>query len=478
MVFEQIESALHPRSIAIAGASDNPLSMGYHFLHYLIDYGYPGDIYPINHNRRLISGLRTYPTLREVPGPIDYVICCLPASRVLDFLEDCPQKKVKTIQLFTARLSETGDKDAILLENQILKKAIEFGIRLIGPNCMGIYHPKMGIYFGYDLPEESGPVGMFFQSGGVSAGFIRYASLQGVRFSKVISFGNGLDFNESDYLEYFTQDPETKVIASYIEGTKDGRRFLKTLRQATPLKPVIVLKSGRSKAGIRTASSHTAALAGSQNIWESGMRQAGAIQARTLEEMIDLVVSFYFLPPIFGRNVGIVGGSGGRGVISADEWEEAGFRVIPLPPEIRKLVKEVSPELWWKWIENPIDMSMLPDYALKGNFLKLMMENPSFDFIVANLDTDAPLGKDEMINHFKGDIDDIVEIKNKSKKPLIAVLSTGSLGIDDFKSWRWRLIAEQKTRLVDNRIPVYPSLSQAASALNHLVEYYQRKETR
>ncbi len=475
MVIEQIESALNPASIAVVGVSDNSLSMGYNFLRYLIDYGYPNRVYPINRNRKKILNLKAYPALEAVPGFIDYVICCLPASQVTDLLDNCAMKNVKTVHLFTARLSETGHKEAILLEKEILNRARKHGIRLVGPNCMGVYHPGMGISFGYDLPRESGPVGMFIQSGGVSADIIRYASLQGIHFSKVVSYGNGLDLNESDFLEYFGRDPETKIIAGYIEGVKDGRRFFNALQRAACLKPVIILKAGGSSAGAKAAASHTAALAGSRSVWESVIRQARAIQVQTLEELINLVVSLSFLSPISGKKVGIIGGGGGRGVITADGCGEADFHVAPLPSDLLDAIKEMVPEMWWKWIGNPVDISILPRPYLRRSILKLMAGSPAFDFIVANLTLEAPWEKDEFINYVKGEVEDIVEINNQAIKPIVVILPTGNLGINDFENWRWRFIAEQKARLVSARVPVYPTIGQAASALNYFVNYHQKK---
>jgi acyl-CoA synthetase (NDP forming) len=158
--------------------------------------------------------------------------------------------------------------------------------------------------FGYDFPREPGKVGMFLQSGGVSAEFVRYAALRGIRFSKVISYGNAIDLDETDFLQYLTEDPETELIACYIEGVKDGRGFFRVLCQAASAKPVIILKAGRSRAGTRATASHTAAMAGISKIWESVIKQAGAIQVRSLEGMMDSVISFCFLPPVMGGGLG------------------------------------------------------------------------------------------------------------------------------------------------------------------------------
>jgi acyl-CoA synthetase (NDP forming) len=181
------------------------------------------------------------------------VVSCIPAEGVLSLLEDCGKKNVKLVHLFTARLKETGRDKETKLEREILEKARKLGIRILGPNCMGIYYPKLGLSFNHELPRESGPVGGFFQSGGGAGEFVRYAALRGVRFSKMISYGNASDVNETELLNYFTSDSETKVIAAYIEGVKHGRKFVEALAQATKKKPVIILKGGMSRTGAKLA---------------------------------------------------------------------------------------------------------------------------------------------------------------------------------------------------------------------------------
>ncbi len=477
MVIEQLEAAFHPRSIAVVGASGNPFSMGYRYLLHLKTYGFRGQIYPVTPHWPEVLDLRAYPALKDAPVPVDYVICCLPAAKVPELLAQCPQKQVKLVHMFTGRLSETGHEDAAKLEKEILRRARELGIRILGPNCMGLYHPKEGIAFAYDFPQEAGNVGVFSQSGGAATEFIYYAALRGVRFSKVISYGNALDLNETDFLQYLSQDDETGVIASYIEGLNDGKAFLSALGRATRFKPVIILKAGRSSAGARQAASHTAALAGSAQSWETAIRQAGAVRARTLEEMIDLVVSFSFLPPVQGTRVGIVGGGGGRSVLSADEWEEAGFNIAPLPPEIEEEIRKILPELWWGWLRNPVDVSIFPEEAhmtnLQGQILRMMAESPQLDLLIANVAIGGPFSPMELAPILGNQIKDVIEISRK--KPVTVVLNTGALGTEDFDNPRWRCLAEQMANLVAAKIPVYSDAAQAANALTHLVNYYRRK---
>jgi acyl-CoA synthetase (NDP forming) len=470
-----LEIIFQPRSIAVIGASGDPKSLGYHFLRHLIDYGYRGKIYPVNPNLKEVFNLTAYPNLGEVPDTVDYVICCISASKVVELISECSIRGVKAVHLFTGRLSETGRMEAIETERQILKKAKEFNIRLIGPNCAGLYYPGGGISFSYDFPKDSGFVGAFFQSGGAATEFIRYASLRGIRFSKIISYGNAIDLNETDFLQYFSKDKETKIILGYIEGVKDGRTFLNMLKSVASIKPVIIIKGGRSNAGIRSAASHTASIAGSIDIWETALKQSGVVLAESMDDMIDLAVAFSFLPEIYKTHVGIAGGGGGRTVLSADEWEEAGFNVVPLPDSIRNKIREVAPDIW-DWIGNPGDRSMMEGSRFStGDLLEMMSKETDFDLLIANVTDDAPFEKEMWIHTIRKEIDDFIDIHRSRAKPLAVILRTADLGISHSENWRWEFIAEQRTRLIDAQIPVFSTFSRAAKTIGRLIDYYQKK---
>ena len=239
MSHHPLEEILHPKSIAVVGASDTGRGGG--FLTPLQE-NYKGKIYPVNPKYSEIGGLPAYPRVSAIPEPVDYVISSIPSHQVLDLIEDCGQKGVKGLHLFTARFSETGRKEAADLEKEILKRARAYGLRIIGPNCMGIYYPKEGIAFNEGMPMAPGKTGLISQSGQVVGELVEIAKLQGLRFSKAISYGNALDFNECDYLDYFTQDPETEIILLYIEGVRDSQRFPDTLKKASSIKPVLIVK--------------------------------------------------------------------------------------------------------------------------------------------------------------------------------------------------------------------------------------------
>ncbi|MDY7018873.1 MAG: CoA-binding protein [Chloroflexota bacterium] len=472
-----LDELFHPSSVAIVGASSNPMSGGYNFTRYLVDHGFKGRIYPINPRLPEILNLKVYPNLRDIPAPkIDYVICSIPAEGVPSLLEDCNNKNVKLIHLFTGRMSETGRDEATRLEHEILGKARSLGIRILGPNCMGLYYPKLGLSFNHDLPKESGSVGGFFQSGGGAGEFVRYAALRGVRFSKIISHGNALDINETELLYYFAQDPETKIIAAYIEGVKDGRNFIQALSYATARKPVVVLKGGRGKTGSKLAFSHTASLTGSTEVWSAALKQYGATMVYDFQELVDQVVAFTFLPPVRGRKVVIAGGGGGESVVSADVWEEENFEVPDLSLKVREKLKEEVPDIW-DWLRNPLDVSILQNVPLTAmNLLRMISNEDQFDILVVNMTQNDPYLRDIWLGTLAKDLlDGVLAIKEEGK-PVVCIIETGEIGLSDMESWRWSAIAEIRKRIISEGIPVFPSPEKAAKALRGLVNYWVWKK--
>ncbi len=466
-----LEELIHPRSIAVIGASDSGRGSG--FLSALVRQGFKGTLYPVNPKYSEVMGLKAYARVRDIPGPVDFVISSIPAAGVLQLIGDCAEKGVKLVHLFTARFSETGRKDAAELEQEILRQARKANIRLIGPNCMGLYYPAEGIAFNEGMPTESGPVGLISQSGQAVGEITGFAAQRGICFSKAISYGNALDFNECDYLDYFAQDPETKLILMYIEGVRDGSRFLGSLRNAAEAKPVIVLKGGRGEAGTRATASHTASLAGSREIWNAVVNQAGVISAVDTEELVDIALTFYFLPEIRRRNVGVVGGSGGSSVMAADLCEEAGLNVIALPDEIRQELKK-SGNAIWDWIGNPADFSIsMGEESSAEQVTKLMAKNPAFDFLITFVGAPWRRGPEpfSMEQHLKRYSLD--EIRNK---PVVMVFQDRPrfMNNDDAEEHD-KIVAEMEAKFIRDGYPMYPNIKRAALAVSRMIGYYEKK---
>jgi acyl-CoA synthetase (NDP forming) len=473
--FEKLNSLFHPRSVAVLGASANPLSGGNNYVRCLIRHNFHGKVYLINPRYKEIYGLKVYPSLKEVPEPeVDYVICCTPAESLLKQIDDCHAKNVKIIHAFTARMKETGIEERIRLENEIVEKCRKFGIRILGPNCMGLYNPKIGLSYYEDFPKETGPVGGISQTGGGSAIIIRHAAMKGLRFSKFISYGNASDIDDSELLRYLTEDDETKIIMAYIEGVRDGRRFLDALSYATKKKPVIVLKGGRSQAGSRAALSHTGSIAGSFEIWKTALRQYGAIQVSSIEELVDVAVALCFLPKINGKRVLVGGGGGGTSVISADVFEEAGFELPDLPKEIREKLKNEAP-LAAGWLGNPVDGSIIDQLDVtvsSTEILKTAGETENFDIIIVNFPEDAPAPdqalEEVVVREFW---EGVIELKKKGK-PVICIIRSPELTLSEMKGTRWEILIELRKRLIHEGIPVYSSPQNAANALRKIADYY------
>jgi acyl-CoA synthetase (NDP forming) len=470
-----MEAVFHPRSVAVVGASANPDSPGYDYVRSLLDFGYRGAIYPINPRTPEILGLNAFPSLRDVPGTVDYVICCIPAEGVLELVEECRQKGARVLQLFTGRFSETGRREGARLEEKLRRRARAAGLRVIGPNCMGVYYPAGGLSFRPDLPREPGGVALLSQSGNNAVELIQHAAVRGLRFGKVVSYGNAADLDESDFLAYLAGDRETEVVAAYVEGVRDppqAGRFLGALRAAAAAKPVVILKAGRTAAGARSAVSHTAALAGSHRVWSGALRQAGAMQVDTMEEAIDMLVASAFLRPRRGlrrRRVGVVGGGGGRSVQSADACEEAGLSVVPLPDSIRRALREKAPHLW-DWVGNPVDQSILAGGPVSGAaMLEMMAASPRFDILIANVGEDWILGRPDAVQRLGHVTARFVEVASRCKKPLAFVLGPA----DSPEEWRWRAVEGARQRLAAARLAVYPTIERAAWALGRWLAYLE-----
>ncbi|TAK57573.1 MAG: acyl-CoA synthetase, partial [Dehalococcoidia bacterium] len=382
---ERVPSALfQPRSVAVVGASSNIDSPGHDYVKSLLAAGFSGEVYPINPRAPEILGLRAYASLSEVPGDVDLVISCIPAGGVLDLIGECRAKRVRALHLFTGRFSETGDAQAAQLELEVKRRAADAGVRVLGPNCMGVFDSSSGLSFRPDLPLAPGDVAFVSQSGNNSVELMLHGAARGLRFSKVVSYGNALDLDEADFFDYLADDQATRVVGAYIEGTGDGRRLLAALRRCAGAKPVVVLKGGRTGAGSRTAASHTAALAGQRQVWGAALRQAGAVEVATFDELIDVMVAFAFLRTANSKQqavnrerpaAGVVGGGGGRAVQSADVCEEAGLAVPQLPDAIRAMLREQAPALA-DWVGNPVDQSILAGSGVSGaRVLEMMAES-------------------------------------------------------------------------------------------------------
>ncbi|MFC2000516.1 CoA-binding protein [Chloroflexota bacterium] len=351
-----LDYIFHPRSIAVVGLSTEPAKawLSDCYITPMVNMGFKGPLYVINSKGGEIAGFSVYKRLQDVPGPVDHLVSCIPAEFTADLLEECVAKGVKVIQFYTAGFAETGLKEDLQLQAKLLDIARRGGLRLIGPNCMGIYCPQSGVGFCPDFPAETGPIGLLCQSGGNTGYIVRSVAARGLRFSKVVSYGNACDINECDLLEYMADDPETTVIAVYIEGTRDGRRLLDSLARAASAKPVVILKGGHTPGGSRATASHTGSLAGVDAVWDGLLAQAGAIRVHSVEAMADVLVAILGMRVPRGINTCVVGLGGGANVLATDDCEQAGLRLPPIPPGIADRVETLIPRAGGM-LTNPLD---------------------------------------------------------------------------------------------------------------------------
>ena len=469
----ELDYIFHPKSIAVAGASEDPQKQGNAYFRLLKERGFAGPVYAVNPRGTAILGSASYTSVTAIPEPIDYVISTVPAHAVPALIDECAAKGVGVVHLFTGRFSETGHEDAAALERDVLDRARRAGIRLIGPNGMGLHYAREGITFKDHLPTEPGTAAAMAQSGGNAVEMVLGPASRGVRFGKVLSYGNGLDLNEADFLDYFAEDAETSVIGVYLEGVREGRRFLEALRRAAAVKPVVVWKGGRTAAGARAVSSHTASLAGDAAVWKSALTQVGAVPVSNMQEMVDAVAAFYFLPPFTGVRTAVAGGGGGRSVQSADVCEEAGLVVAPFPEAVSAALRERDP-VYWDWLSNPVDGSILGATPWKMNELvELLTESEDYDVVINNVDEQWALDRPEAAKGLPRGLDALLAVRDRHPARPMAVVVGEAVQPQD---WQTDTLTDLRARCIEAGVPTFPSISRAAHALQRVAAYYARRD--
>ncbi|MHC1579006.1 MAG: CoA-binding protein [Dehalococcoidia bacterium] len=469
---KELEPVFYPKSIAIVGVSAASIKAGSLWVWSLKSAGFPGHIYPVGAGGGRIADLEIFPNLRLVPGEVDYVIVSIPRQSVLELLDDCAAKSVKAVQFFTAGFSEIDAQQGSKLEEQMVEKARQGNMRIIGPNCIGIYCPEHKIPFVMGTVGESGRVGFVSQSGGIATKVVTIGVTRRINYSKVVSFGNGIDLDASDFLQYLAADPKTKVIGAYLEGTRDGVRLFNTMKKVAEVKPLVVWKGGRTLAGAEAAMSHTGSLASSAAIWSAMLKQVGAIEVHSLEELTDTLLIFQQLGHGQGTRAAIIGGladgGGGNSVAAGDACMENGLKIPPVSSETKQELSGLLGEVG-SILGNPADLSQAQFRGLATLFQAIdsVVRDPVSDVILIQEDIEIllPIYSEkglEEINEF------FIELRRRQNKPIIVVLPLGSIEAE-------RLQIEQK--LLSASIPVFCSMERAAKAVYKLNQYSCRHET-
>ena len=464
-----LDHAFESKSIAVIGASADERKEKTGWVGRLQEFGYPGKIYPINPGATMILGLAAYASIKDVPDPVDLAIINVRAPLVPQALKDCIAKKVTIAHIYTAGFKETRRDDGLILNSKLEDIINSGGIRVIGPNCMGIYCPDNGITFSAKFSKESGPVGVVSQSGAALMGFIPQANKRGIFFSKVASYGNGIDLDGSDFLEYLSEDEKTRLVFCYLEGVNDGRRFLQAVQKCALRKPVIILKGGMTKGGKEAVSSHTASLAGSEEIWKGIFKQNNIVQVESFDEAVEQIIALQHVAVPKGRAVGIVARGGGPGIVATDHCERMGLFVPALNPETILELEKIADAPAGSSLRNPVELG-LGRYGISENYekgLKIVASDPHINLILTQVNphqyTQYGIGPKQ--------IDEIANVMIRASKalpkPMVVVMPLG----DSIETMEPVLKAQEKC--IKAGLAIFSDLRVAIKAISNLINYYE-----
>jgi len=453
------DAIFNPKSIAVVGASRRKTHVGYGVLNNLIQEGYSGEIFPVNPNAEEILGRKCYPNLSAIGKPVDLVVFTVHPTDVKISILEAAKIGVKAAIVITAGYKEIGEKE---LERELTRVCTESGITLIGPNCLGVINPsiKMNASFARVMPHV-GSVGFFSQSGALCVAVLDYADTLGVGFSKFVSTGNKAQIGELEMIQYFLDDPDTKVIAMYLEDLAHPHEIMGIIENAHKsgkMKPIIALKAGRTIAGASASASHTGALAGADETFSAFFAQAGIIRAEKVSELFDLIKVFSCNPIPKGKRIGIVTNAGGPGVLATDEATLRGLLVNPLSETTRAKLSEFLPKA--ANTKNPVDVVGDADGLRYEKALGAVCADPDVDIVLAIMTHQTMTQVPETANA-------IVREKARTEKPLIACFMGGNSVADGVN-----ILHKGKVSMIE-----YPEeAARGAAALSLYSEYIARKE--
>ncbi|MBO8129116.1 MAG: acetate--CoA ligase family protein [Peptococcaceae bacterium] len=454
----ELASLFNPASVAVVGASRNRNKVGNIILRNIISSGYAGRIFPINPKEKEIENYRAYPTVTEVPEQVDLAVISLPAQKVLEAAESCGRVGVKNLIVISAGFKETG-KEGLDREKQLVDIARQFGMRVLGPNCVGMMdtHTPLNASFAAGFAKK-GEIAFISQSGAMLVAILDWSFKAGLGFSKFVSLGNKADLNEADFIANAAEDPFTKVILCYIEDVGDGSQFLEIASQASRKKPVVILKSGSSQAGAQAASSHTGALAGSDLAYEVAFRQSGVIRARDMAELFDLAIAFSSQPIPGNDRVAVVTNAGGPGIIATDMIEKRGLDMARFSKDTIKALQENLPRE--ANIYNPVDVlgdGKADRYEYAMNKVLEDENVGSMVVLVCPTATAEPIPTADAIIKAK---------KTFPEKPVCAVYMGG------------KIMDEAVCKLSEAGVPTYTFPEVAVSSIKGLVTYAEYRSKR
>ncbi len=445
-----LDMFFNPQSVAIVGASENPQKLGHQVLANVIYSGFKGPIYPINPKASEILGLKCYASLLDVPGPVELVTILVPSKAVAAVMEEAGQKGAKGAIVITAGFREAGG-EGVQMEQQLLDIAEKYGMRIVGPNCLGLIDTfaPINASFAAGMPEQ-GSIAFMSQSGALCTAILDYALAENIGFSHFISLGNKSDIDEVALLEAWQDDPQTNVVIAYIEGIKDGPRFMASARQAARNKPIIAVKSGRTASGSKAVSSHTGSLAGSDAAYDAAFKQTGVLRAETVQELFDYSIAFSYQPLIKGNRIAFVTNAGGPGVMATDALERNGLVLAGLTPETEQALAKVLPSN--ANIHNPIDVIGDARADRYRAAIEVALKDPGVDGVVVILTPQTS-------TDIEGTAEALVQASKDSGKPVLGC-------------WMGEKEAARGIKVLAlNRVPNYPFPERAVAALGAMYRY-------
>jgi acyl-CoA synthetase (NDP forming) len=469
---KKLNAFFNPCSAAIIGATKKVDKAGNvifkNFAYNKTRGVFKGEIYPVNPNEESILGFKCYPSITEIPGKLDLIVIVVPAKVVPTIMEDAVVKKVKTAIIITSGFKEIGKME---LEQQIVATAKKAGIRILGPNCLGVYYQKTGVDTLF-LPETKvlttgdeviatprpliGDIAIVTQSGAFGVAALDFLAGRQIGISKFVSFGNKSDVTEAEMMHYLLYDNETKVILLYVEDIKHGRKFIRIAKEVTMKKPIVALKAGRSVAGARAAASHTGAIAGSDKIYDAAFEQTGVIRATDMEEFFDMGKALAMQPPALGNNIGILTDAGGPGIMAVDECESGGLSVNRFSEEtLQKFQKLKDEGVLPKFAatSNPVDLTGSVTDDMFEVAADLMFQDPAVHGIIL-------LGLHHLPALREKYIDSVAQVSSIYTKPIV-MCDIGETEMALYTRFRFDKLG----------IPSFPSPEDAARAMKALVNY-------
>ncbi|WP_297503982.1 CoA-binding protein [Thermococcus sp.] len=440
-----------PKGIAVIGASNDPLKLGYEVFKNLKKYK-AGNVYPVNVKDEIVQGVRAYKNVKDISDEVDLAVVVVPKRFVKQTIIDCGEKGVRGIILITAGFGEVGEEGK-REERELVEIAHKYGMRLVGPNCVGIMNTLDDMNATFVMDAKKGDIAFISQSGALGAGIIYKTIKEGIGFSKFVSIGNMADIDFSEFMEYLADTEEDKAIALYVEGLKDGRKFMEVAKRVTKKKPVIVLKAGKSESGARAASSHTGSLAGSWKIYEAAFKQSGVIVADTIDDMLSMARAFT-QPLPKGKRVAIMTNAGGPGVLTADAIDRKGLKLANLREKTIEELHSFLPPM--AAVKNPVDMIASARGEDYYRTAKVLLEDPNVDMLISIcvVPTFAGMTPTE---HAEGVIRAVKEVNNG--KPVLGLFMAG-------------YVSEKAKELLEaDGIPSYERPEDVAAGAYALVEF-------